>query len=349
MALIDLVGFTTSTTGTGTVTVGSAVQGLRTLSGASIADGTQVSYSITTGAAGSEQYETGTGTVGGSGTTLTRTLRASSTGSLLSLSGTSKVYVSVNAIDLQGGSNQGIFGVSQYSYFSGANYLGAVATRINFSSAEGVGSGGSAAEKGPSGGATLVERMACRRLISGSTANNYAAFYVNDSIGNRLRRGTGTTGGFRFVTVFSFDDPAPVSTAKAFIGLGNSRFPNDDTDPATYINVIGIGQIAGDSTQLYVIYGGTAPQTPIALGTSGFGINPAHVYKFVLEAPPTGEVFWTAINLSTGDEARGALTGGTAVLPPSTMDLNICGKRSNGSTAAVVRLNNYTLYGGMWT
>lgn len=95
--LFDLVGFTTTTTGTGTITVAAALSGHRTMAGASIADGTVVSYGISSN--GGADRETGTGTVGASGTTLTRTLSASSTGSLLNLSGTSEVYITPIASD----------------------------------------------------------------------------------------------------------------------------------------------------------------------------------------------------------------------------------------------------------
>lgn len=87
--LFDLVSFSTATTGTGTVTVGSATTGFRTLAGASIADGTTVEYAIEDGT----DRETGTGVVGGTSTTMTRTLASSTTGSLLSLSGSAKVFL----------------------------------------------------------------------------------------------------------------------------------------------------------------------------------------------------------------------------------------------------------------
>ena len=91
----DLVQQNTATTGTGTITLGSAVTGFRTIAGAGIADGSVVSYAIQDGT----NRETGTGTVGASGTTLTRVLRASSTGSLLSLTGSAVVGIASNAED----------------------------------------------------------------------------------------------------------------------------------------------------------------------------------------------------------------------------------------------------------
>lgn len=99
-ALYDLVGFSTTTTGTGTLTVGAALPGHLTLAGAGIPDGTTVSYGISS--ANGSAREVGNGVVGGSGTTLTRVLSSSSTGSLLNLSGTSEVTVTVLAADIDG-------------------------------------------------------------------------------------------------------------------------------------------------------------------------------------------------------------------------------------------------------
>jgi hypothetical protein len=97
--LADLVQQSTSTTGTGTVTLGAAVTGFRTVAGASIADGSVVSYAILDGT----NRETGTGVIGASGTTLTRVLRASSTGSLLNLTGSATVGIAANAGDFSDG------------------------------------------------------------------------------------------------------------------------------------------------------------------------------------------------------------------------------------------------------
>jgi hypothetical protein len=87
--LYDRVSFTTATTGFGTVTVGSATTGFRTLAGAAIPDGCVIDYAIEDGS----DWETGQGVVGSTATTMTRVLSDSSTGSLLNLSGTAKVFI----------------------------------------------------------------------------------------------------------------------------------------------------------------------------------------------------------------------------------------------------------------
>lgn len=96
VTLVNRAKMTTATTGTGTITLGSAVTGYQTLAAAGVANSDVVSYVIEDGTA----WELGAGTYTTAGTTLSRTLGQSSTGSLLNLSGNAMVYVSALAADL---------------------------------------------------------------------------------------------------------------------------------------------------------------------------------------------------------------------------------------------------------
>lgn len=88
---------TTATTGTGTITLGSAADGYQTFAAAGISNGDTVRYTLEDG----DNWEIGTGTYTASGTSLTRAVTESSnSGSAINLSGDAVVFLTLAAQDL---------------------------------------------------------------------------------------------------------------------------------------------------------------------------------------------------------------------------------------------------------
>ena len=87
----------TATTGTGTLTLGSAVAGYQSFADAGVADADTVRYVIEDG----DNWEIGTGTYTASGTTLSRSVEESSNAdAALNLTGNALVFVTAAAADL---------------------------------------------------------------------------------------------------------------------------------------------------------------------------------------------------------------------------------------------------------
>lgn len=89
---------TTATTGTGTITLGSALSGFQSFASAGVTNDEAIRYVIEEGT----NWEIGVGIYTSSGTTLSRTLVQSSTGSLLNLLGSAVVYISPAKDDFSG-------------------------------------------------------------------------------------------------------------------------------------------------------------------------------------------------------------------------------------------------------
>lgn len=100
VTLVNRAKMSTSTTGTGTITLGSASSGYQSFADAGVADGDVVRYVVEDGTA----WEVGYGTYTASGTTLTRNvMESSNSDAAINLSGSATVFVGAAAEDVPNG------------------------------------------------------------------------------------------------------------------------------------------------------------------------------------------------------------------------------------------------------
>ena len=173
-ALLDLVSQNVaSAPGTGTITLGAASTGFRTLAAAmtaaSLSDGIIVSYVVLDGT----NREVAIGVVGGSGTTITRgTLYASSTGAFLNLTSNAVVWVGANAADL-------FQNVSANSILARADATNGAVGEVAIGLSQLFG-------RGASGDLTPIT-LGTNLSMSGSTLNAVSDVYPYSNFGPRYR------------------------------------------------------------------------------------------------------------------------------------------------------------------
>jgi hypothetical protein len=162
--------------------------------------------------------------------------------------------------------------------------------------------------------------------------------------------GTGTgLGGFHFIARFATSDASTVTGARAFIGMSSATAAATNVQPSTLVNSIGVAQLSTDATQWYIVYGGSAAQTPIALGTSlGAPTLNNTAFELSLFSAPSanGVVHYEVLNIGSGVKVIGTLTPGTVGVqtPASTTLLTNQMWRTNNATGTQVGLDIISIY-----
>ena len=157
--------------------------------------------------------------------------------------------------------------------------------------------------------------------------------------------GSPALGGFMMTCRFVPSDAATVSGRRMFVGMLSATGAPTNVEPSSLTNCIGLAQLSSGSN-LQIVYGGSAAQTPIDLGSS-FPGNTISVdaYDLTIFAAPTGDVYYSVTRLNTGNQASGQLTGtiGTALPAASTL-LTFSAWVCNNATALAAAIDICSLY-----
>jgi hypothetical protein len=191
-----------------------------------------------------------------------------------------------------------------------------------------------------------LTRMRRIQYPSASTAGSLCSLRAPAA---QFSTGTGSgDGGFFYSVRFAITDAATVSGARMFVGMSSATAVPTNVDPASLLNSFGVAQLSTDATQLYLVCGGSAAQTAIALGTDFPPANPSVPYDLMLWCPPNnnGEVNYQLERIDTGTSIGGTLTPATPGLqtPANTTLLAPRLWRCNNATALAVSLDVINAY-----
>lgn len=234
--LFNRAKMTTATTGTGTITLGSAASGFQTFAAAGVSDGDVVQYVIEEGA----NFEIGTGTYSSTGTSLTRSVSESSNSdNAITLAGGAMVSITAVADDYNRLQNGGSTKVEATS--AGASITGNLAITGTIPAGKLTGAlpalDGSALTgiEGVPSGVIVMWSGAVSAIPSGwvicdgtnGTPNLTDRFVVHADADTGGTRNVGSTGGANTVTLATGNLPSHTHSfaANATTGAGGSHTP----------------------------------------------------------------------------------------------------------------------------
>lgn len=291
--LVNRARMTTATTGTGTITLGSASSGFQTFAAAGLVTGDIVRYVIEDGT----NWEIGTGTYTSAGTTLSRTLVASSSGSLLSLSGTAEVFVTAAAEDISRTANNTLAaaGTTQGT----ATAITADVTRVSS------GTGGVILPVTDAGRTFIIDNQTGVSInvyppVGGTIADGATNSPQNIADGVIWTFAASTPLDYRRFRSAGFSSAAPAALGTAAAGTSDFSARRDHVHPSLEY------WIAQNAT--YTLSAVTTAQKLFNATTNGALTLPVGVYEY------EAIIYLTTMSATSGNAAFNLLGAGTATI-----------------------------------
>lgn len=244
-AFANRVKVATATTGTGAVTLGAAESGFQSFAAGGLLVGARVAYLIEDGTA----WEIGSG-VYQAGPTMTRSLRQSSTGALLSLTGAAKVSVIVAQEELARAFE--FSNPAQWAWFKPVFQTGAIASVNHRASPAG---NGTTTGHTPTNANVLLQQVA-NIYTSSATIDAITGLGPNNNEFSFVE-------GFRFVARFGLTQ---VSTGYRLM-MGAIKTPLGATEPSAKFDSFCIGKDSTD-TNFHLMLNVSGVVTKVDLGVA---------------------------------------------------------------------------------
>lgn len=196
---------------------------------------------------------------------------------------------------------------------------------------------------------SVATRMRRLGYVSAATAAALCGQYVAAAQFTLGSGGSTDGSGFFYSCRFIVSDAAAVAGARMFVGMSSTVAAPTNVEPTTLLNSIGIAQLSTDNTQLYIVYGGSAAQAAIPLGTNFTPIQGTqNAYDLTLFAPPNanGVIHYRVDKINSGIFTEGTITPGTVGVqtPLSTTLMAHRAWRTNNATALAVGIDICNIY-----
>lgn len=191
--------------------------------------------------------------------------------------------------------------------------------------------------------ATRIHRLG---YVSAATAGALAGHFFAAA---QYTMGDGAgIGGFHYADRIVTSDAVAVAGARMFVGLSSSVAAPINVNPNTLTNCVGFAQLTADATQWYLVYGGSAAQAAIPLGTALGSPNLTNTgWDVALFANPdvAGQVGYAIKNIASGVTVEGVISPkvGTQI-PPATTLLAPRAWRCNNATLLACGLDIASMY-----